>query len=385
MKKIYIILAILLISIFSLFPYGKTYAVENTESTEDTDSDLITITYWYEGKTKTVTIHAGETLDIWIPDDEMDGLTLAYWITNPGAMPEERNIITSDTVFYEDTTLYPVWNDPVVEPPNENHPVLDQDSAQNLYPPKEESTDYAVTFDGCNGRYLITLLVKKNTAIGSFPSRPKKDGYFFLGWFTQENGGTQLTHDTIITSDMTVYAHWEQIEEGYYIITFDKNDGTKDSTYCIWLTTEIVGDENVPREGYIFKGWYTKKTGGKKVVNGTKPTSDMTLYAHWEKVTVKKSSIKNTVRQNFKTMTVTFKKVPKAEGYQIQYSTSRKFTKKTTKTVNVKGNKTFTRKLKKLKKKTYYIRVRAYKTDSTKAKIYGSWSKVKKVKRCNVV
>ena len=46
----------------------------------------------------------------------------------------------------------------------------------------------------------------------------------------------------------------------------------------------------------------------------------------------------------------------------------------------VKGNKSFTKNLTKLKKKTYYIRVRAYKKDSTKAKVYGKWSTIKKIK-----
>ncbi|MCL2114713.1 MAG: InlB B-repeat-containing protein [Methanobrevibacter sp.] len=37
------------------------------------------------------------------------------------------------------------------------------------------------------------------------------------------------------------------------------------------------------RKGYVFKGWYTKKSGGKKVSINTKPTKSITLYAHWKK------------------------------------------------------------------------------------------------------
>lgn len=39
------------------------------------------------------------------------------------------------------------------------------------------------------------------------------------------------------------------------------------------------------REGYIFKGWYTSKSGGKKV-DSTTPAYDksLNLYAHWEKI-----------------------------------------------------------------------------------------------------
>lgn len=67
-------------------------------------------------------------------------------------------------------------------------------------------------------------------------------------------------------------------------------------------------------------------------------------------------------------------------GYQIQYSTSKKFTKKTTKLVTVKGYATTSKKIKKLKKKkTYYVRVRTYKKVG-KITYYSTWSKAKAVK-----
>ncbi|MCD8354378.1 MAG: fibronectin type III domain-containing protein [Clostridiales bacterium] len=70
----------------------------------------------------------------------------------------------------------------------------------------------------------------------------------------------------------------------------------------------------------------------------------------------------------------------RATGYVIQYSTSKSFTSSTTKTVKIKGNKNLTTTLKNLKKgKTYYIRMRAYKTSGSVTS-YAGWSKVKKVK-----
>lgn len=67
-------------------------------------------------------------------------------------------------------------------------------------------------------------------------------------------------------------------------------------------------------------------------------------------------------------------------GYQIQYSTSKKFTSKTTKTVTIKKNKTTSVTIKKLKaKKSYYVRIRTYKTVG-KTKYVSAWSKSKSVK-----
>lgn len=72
---------------------------------------------------------------------------------------------------------------------------------------------------------------------------------------------------------------------------------------------------------------------------------------------------------------VTWKKLSKVTGYQVQYSLNKKF--KKAKKVRTKKGKYTIKKLK--KKKRYYIRVRAYKK-SGKKKVYGTWSKVKKIK-----
>lgn len=65
-------------------------------------------------------------------------------------------------------------------------------------------------------------------------------------------------------------------------------------------------------------------------------------------------------------------------GFQIQYALNQKFTKK--KKSKMVGKWTSQKTITKLKKgKTYYLRVRAYKKSSGK-KIYGKWSKIKKIK-----
>ena len=66
-------------------------------------------------------------------------------------------------------------------------------------------------------------------------------------------------------------------------------------------------------------------------------------------------------------------------GYQIQLATNKKFT-KNKKTVNVKGYKKVSKKVTKLKGgKTYYVKIRTYKTIKGK-KYYSKWSKVKTIK-----
>ena len=72
------------------------------------------------------------------------------------------------------------------------------------------------------------------------------------------------------------------------------------------------------------------------------------------------------------------KKSTQVSGYQVQYSTSKSFKKTTTKTIS--SYKTTKTTLKSLSaKKTYYVRVRTYKTVSGK-KYYSGWSTYKYVK-----
>jgi hypothetical protein len=109
------------------------------------------------------------------------------------------------------------------------------------------------------------------------------------------------------------------------------------------------------------KGHYTGTTTVTFKINPTKTTL---------------SSVSNTKK---KAMTVKWKKNLTGDGYEIQYSTKSNFS-SGTKTATVKKNATTSKKITGLtKNKTYYVRIRTYKTVSKK-KYYSGWSSVKKVK-----
>ncbi|WP_304528311.1 fibronectin type III domain-containing protein, partial [Romboutsia ilealis] len=98
--------------------------------------------------------------------------------------------------------------------------------------------------------------------------------------------------------------------------------------------------------------------------------------AKWSKVSVNKAKTPTITNVKGKKLKISYKATTGAKGYQIQYSTSKKFSKPTSIT---KTTKSYTSKALK-KNKTYYVRVRAYKLDSTGAKVYGKWSTVKSKK-----
>ena len=117
----------------------------------------------------------------------------------------------------------------------------------------------------------------------------------------------------------------------------------------------------------------------------TKPVSEPLVEDDTEPETktslpkIKKTSI-TTLKNNAKSkVTVKCKMVMDADYYQIQYSLNKKFTKKQTKSKTLFANTKTT--LKGLKKgKTYYVRARAYCINLDGKKVYGKFSKVKKIK-----
>ena len=96
--------------------------------------------------------------------------------------------------------------------------------------------------------------------------------------------------------------------------------------------------------------------------------------------TLTKISLKK-ISAGTKKLTVSYKKASESvTGYEIEVSTSKNFTNKTTKTITVKGQKNTSKTVKKLKSgKKYYVRVRTYKTTNGTT-TYSAWSAVKTAK-----
>ena len=139
------------------------------------------------------------------------------------------------------------------------------------------------------------------------------------------------------------------------------------------------------KNGTDYKVTYPKKTQ-----NVGKYTVTVTLKGNYTGTVKKTFTIlpKNTAISKLtaskNTVTVKWKKQTKqTAGYEIQYSTSSKFTKKTTKTVKATKNSMTSKKITKLKaKKKYYVRIRMYQTvkvGKKSTKIYSGWSKAKTV------
>ena len=163
-----------------------------------------------------------------------------------------------------------------------------------------------------------------------------------------------------------------------YKITYKLNKGKNNASNPSTYYGKKVTLKNPSRKGYAFAGWYTDAKFKKKITSiSSNAKSDYILYAKWTKVKVAKASLTSAKNSKSKQILLKYKKVSGAKGYEISYSTDKKFKKAVTKKNTAKTSYTIS----KLKKgKIYYVRIRAYKMDSTGKKVYGKYSSVKKVK-----
>ena len=163
-----------------------------------------------------------------------------------------------------------------------------------------------------------------------------------------------------------------------YKITYKLNKGKNNASNPSTYYGKKVTLKNPSRKGYAFAGWYTDAKFKKKITSiSSSAKSDYILYAKWTKVKVAKASLTSAKNSKSKQILLKYKKVSGAKGYEISYSTDKKFKKAVTKKNTAKTSYTIS----KLKKgKIYYVRIRAYKMDSKGKKVYGKHSSMKKVK-----
>ena len=133
------------------------------------------------------------------------------------------------------------------------------------------------------------------------------------------------------------------------------------------VTPTVPSTEIPSNTGYLSDNKQTATSVPQNVTNENKSVTEGAKVPR-----VKFSKLKVSGKCKVK---ATWKKLTNISGYQIQYAPNKKFKKAERKTV--KSTSVTIKKLK--KKKTYFVRVRAYKLVDGK-KVYGKWSVVKKVK-----
>lgn len=158
------------------------------------------------------------------------------------------------------------------------------DPTITLLTAKWKGNKYTVKFDKNKGK--LSKKSKKVTfgsKYGKLPT-PKRSGYKFLGWYPSKKSETKITKNTIVNKAKkhTLYAKWGKISK----VTFNANGGKVSKKSKKITRSKKYGALPTPKKsGYVFAGWYTKKSGGKLITSESyvKVSKNSTLYARWSK------------------------------------------------------------------------------------------------------
>ena len=184
-----------------------------------------------------------------MPIPEWEGYAFIGWFTEKSGGTE----VTTSTVFTEAATIYAQW-------------ILRTDKM------------YTVTFSPHDGIVYpaFGMTGEDGKLIAALPA-PRRDGYAFQGWFTEDG---EVTASTVFTAPTTIHARWTII---HYTITFDATGGTVTPTSAATGSHWELSSLPTPtRSGYKFRGWFTAETGGAQVTpNSTPLMGNITIYAHW--------------------------------------------------------------------------------------------------------
>lgn len=156
-----------------------------------------------------------------------------------------------------------------------------------------EANTYTVTLNTQGGTSKDPLIVTYDSTYVGLTNASGKTGYEFVGWFTEAEGGIQITKNSTvnITENQTLYAHWSARE---YTLTLNHNYGETPTTQEITVTYDQLIPTVIPptRDGYTFLGYYTTAGGGTKKIdsngvglaNWTTAGNTTIYYAHWEPI-----------------------------------------------------------------------------------------------------
>lgn len=119
------------------------------------------------------------------------------------------------------------------------------------------------------------------------PADPVRDGYKFYGWYTKDADGNLASEaytfeETPVNESFSLYAKWVKL----YTVSFVPDNGTTIPAQTVEEgKTATAPAANPVKEGYTFKGWYTKNADGefssREYNFRTAVTGDIVLYAKW--------------------------------------------------------------------------------------------------------
>ena len=150
--------------------------------------------------------------------------------------------------------------------------------------PKLIPLEYSITYMNLKGAASPSpSSYKENVGVALLPEI-STTGYRFIGWFTSNDGGEQVSMiEKGSQKNYVLYARWEKIT---YTVQYINGEGHGNvSGYTVEDGTIVLKNPTVAKNGYTFAGWFTAEVGGNKVTFiDASQAKNLVLYAQWTPV-----------------------------------------------------------------------------------------------------
>lgn len=164
---------------------------------------------------------------------------------------------------------------------------LDSVEADIVLEPRFETIKKTITYNNLK-EATNTNPQEYDITFGTFKlDRLKSDGFYFVGWYTGENGtGTKVESiNSNALENYVLYAHWS-LEAPINLNIDGKVVYSIDSYIGEEITTDKINanfsPENVGMSGYSVQKWYADENLTEEFVFGNKLVDELTLYATYE-------------------------------------------------------------------------------------------------------
>lgn len=114
------------------------------------------------------------------------------------------------------------------------------------------------------------------------PTDPEKEGYVFVGWYTEPELINEYKFNSTVSADLKLYAKFEEsaaVET--QTVTFMKDAETLFDTSVVKKGNTVGVPAEPTNDGYSFAGWYTDVKCTTAYDFNLPVNTDITLYAKW--------------------------------------------------------------------------------------------------------
>ncbi|MCM1557897.1 MAG: InlB B-repeat-containing protein [Anaeroplasma bactoclasticum] len=140
---------------------------------------------------------------------------------------------------------------------------------------------YCIEFE-INGHGTKPNTIKDVTKLPKL-SALQEEGFIFIGWYLDDKFTISAVEGSLLTSDIKVYAKWEEIIKTYEV-SFENNEH---GSIQQKLTEVAQLPDDLPvlqEDGYRFDGWFLDEEFKTPAISKMVLEEDITLYAKWTKL-----------------------------------------------------------------------------------------------------